>query len=456
MKDLTQGPIGGHLVQMSLFLFAGMLVQTLYYLVDLYFIARLGDQALAGVSAAGTLFFVVLAITQVLGVGTVTLIAHAVGRKDQADANLIFNQSMLLSAVTGLLVLIGGYAIASTFMNGLSADAATAAAGTTYLYWFLPCMGLQFAMVAMGSALRGTGIVKPTMLVQSVTVLINVALAPVLIAGWGTGKPLGVLGAGLASTIAVGAGVVLLLIYFLRLEHYVSFSAAAWRPHLPTWRRMFDIGLPSGGEFAMMFLIMGVIYWCIRDFGSAAQAGFGTGMRVMQAIFLPALAVAFAASPIAGQNFGARNAARVRETCYAALRVSVVIMAVLTALCQWRPDLLLAPFTQDPEVLTVGAQYLGIVSWNFVAMGVIFTCSGLFQAIGNTWPALLSSVGRVLTFVVPAIWLTTRPDTELEHFWYVSVASVALQAAISGWLLHREFRRRLVFDSPAAAPTATA
>lgn len=445
MKDLTQGPIGGHLAQMSLFIFAGMFIQTLYYLVDLYFIARLGPQALAGVSAAGTVFFIVMAMTQVLGVGTVTLISHAFGRKDQADANLIFNQSMLLSAACAAIVLLGGYAIAASYMTALSADAGTAAAGTVYLYWFLPCMALQFAMVAMSSALRGTGIVKPTMLVQSITVLINIALAPVLIAGWGTGKALGVLGAGLASTIAVAVGVIVLLIYFLRLEHYVSFDASAWRAHLATWRRMLNIGLPSGGEFVIMFLIIGVIYWCIRDFGPTAQAGFGVGSRVMQAIFLPALAVAFAASPIAGQNFGARNAERVRDTFRSALRVSVGIMFVLTLLCQWRPDLLVAPFTHDPQVLTVAAHYLRIVSWNFVAMGIIFTCSGLFQAIGNTWPALLSSAGRILTFVLPAIWISTLSGTQLDHFWYLSVASVALQACISGWLLHREFRRRLVF-----------
>src|SRR5687767_2022118 len=157
MKDLTEGPIGGHLAQMSLFIGASMLVQTLYYLVDLYFVAGLGEQALAGVGAAGTVAFLVLALTQVLGVGTVTLIAHAVGRKDQADANVVFNQSLVLSALCALLVLVGGYALADTYMEAISADRGTAVAGETYLHWFLPCLALQFAVVAMGSALRGTG-----------------------------------------------------------------------------------------------------------------------------------------------------------------------------------------------------------------------------------------------------------------------------------------------------------
>jgi len=451
MKDLTQGPIGGHLAQMSLFIGASMLIQTLYYLVDLYFVARLGEQALAGVSAAGTIMFVVLALTQVLGVGTVTLISHAVGRKDQSDANLVFNQSLVLSTLCAAVVLGGGYGVTDAYMQQISSDAGTAAAGKTYLHWFLPCLALQFAVVALGSALRGTGIVKPTMLVQALTVILNIILAPVLIAGWVTGRPLGVMGAALASSISIAVGTIVLLVYFARLEHYVTIRRSQWRPRLETWRRMLDVGLPAGGEFALMFVIVAVIYWCIRGFGADAQAGFGIGSRVMQCIFLPPMAIAFAASPIAGQNFGARRADRVLETYRTALRACLAIMAILTLLCQWRPDLLVSPFSDDAGVLEAATRYLQIVSWNFIAMGIVFTCSGLFQAMGNTWPALLSSGARILTFVVPAVWLSTRPWVRLEHFWYLSVASVALQAVFSWGLLQKEFRRRLAF---AAQPVA--
>ncbi len=445
MKDLTQGPIGGHLAQMSLFIGAGMLIQTLYYLVDLYFVAGLGETALAGVSAAGTVAFLVLALTQALGVGTVTLISHAVGRRDERDAGLIFNQALVLAAICGALLLLGGYAFSDAYMKEISADAATARAGEVYLHWFLPGLALQFATVAMGSALRGTGIVKPTMMVQAITLVLNIVLAPVLIAGWGTGHPLGVLGAGLASTVAIGVGVILLLAYFMKLEKYVRVDRSLWRPQFETWKRLFNIGIPAGGELALVFIVVGVIYWCIRDFGAAAQAGFGIGARVMQSIFLPAMAVAFAVSPIAGQNFGARRADRVRETFRSAALVSTVIMVALTIICQWDPDLLIRAFSSDPHVIEVGAQYLRIISWNFIGTGIIFTCSGLFQALGNTWPALLSSGGRIITFCLPAVWLSVHPWVRLEHFWYLSVATVALQALMSLWLLQGELRRRLAF-----------
>jgi putative MATE family efflux protein len=445
MKDLTQGSIGGHLAQMSTFIGVGMLVQTLYYLVDLYFVAGLGQQALAGVSAAGNVMFVVLALTQVLSVGTVTLISHAVGRKDQADANLVFNQSLLISSICSVLMLIAGYTIAGAYVREIAADAGAAQAGQTYLFWFVPGLALQFALVGMGAALRGTGIVKPTMTVQSLTLILNTILAPVLIAGWGTGHPLGVKGAALASSISISVGVILLMIYFARLEKYVHLNRSLWKPDFSTWKRMLNIGLPAGGEFMIMFLIVGIIYWCIRDFGAGAQAGFGIGSRVMQSIFLPAMAVAFAASPIAGQNFGARQAQRVRDTFRTAATACVGIMLIMTLLCQWKAPLLVGAFTNDPHVIDVAVKYLKIVSWNFVGTGIIFTCSGLFQAMGNTWPALLSSAGRILTFCIPAVWLSLQPWVQLEHFWHLSVATIVLQAIFSLWLLLGEFRKRLAF-----------
>src|SRR5580692_2952963 len=109
MKDLTEKPILGHLLQMAVPIAVSMIFQTLYFLIDLYFVARLGDAALAGVGAAGNVTFLVIALTQVLGVGTVALISHAVGRKDQADATLVFNQSLVMSATCALITLVGGY-----------------------------------------------------------------------------------------------------------------------------------------------------------------------------------------------------------------------------------------------------------------------------------------------------------------------------------------------------------
>lgn len=451
MHDLTQGSTLRHLLRMAVPMAIGMVFQTLYVLVDLYFVAQLGDTAIAGVSAAGNVQFLVMALTQVLGVGTMALIAQAAGRKDRDDANAVFNQSLTLAGACALLTLLGGYALAAAYMRRLGADAATVQAGTIYLFAFFPGLALQFALVTMGSALRGTGVAQPTMVVQLLTVILNAVLAPILIAGWLTGRPLGVVGAGLASSISIAAGVAMMTWYFARLESYVAVDRRQLRPRWAIWRRILRIGLPPGGEFALMFVYMGVIYAVIGSFGAAAQAGFGVGSRVMQAIFLPAIALAFACAPIAAQNVGAGQPARVREVFRTAAVTGSAIMLGLTLFCQWRPAWFIGGFTDEPEVIAVGAQFLRIISWNFVASGLVFICSGMFQALGNTMPALLSSASRFFTFVLPVLWLAAQPGFSLRQVWLASVASVTLQALLSLALLAREWRRRLPTGAPSPA-----
>ncbi len=428
----------------------GMVFQTLYYLVDLYFVGQLGDAAIAGLTSAGNVQFLIMAVTQILGVGTMALIAQASGRKDREDANLIFNQSLGQAALCAVGTVVFGYWLARAYMLTLGADAATIEAGTTYLYWFLPGLGLQFALISMGSALRGTGIVNPTIVVQVSTVVLNAILSPIMIAGWLTGRPMGLAGAGLSTTISVAVAVLMMLVYFLRPERYVVFDFGMLRPRWHTWKRILAVGLPPGGEFALIFVYMAVIYWTTRDFGPAAQAGFGVGSRVMQAIFLPAMAIAFATAPVAGQNFGAGRYERVRQTYRSSVTTLSALMLILTLLCQWRPDLLIAGFSDDPAVIGVGEDFLRIISWNFVATGIVFTNSSMFQAMGNTLPALLASATRIMTFAVPAVWFTTLPSFELRHLWYLSVATVALQAGASYWMLTVEFRKRLVAAEAAA------
>jgi Na+-driven multidrug efflux pump len=127
-------------------------------------------------------------------------------------------------------------------------------------------------------------------------------------------------------------------------------------------------------------------------------------------------------------------------------------MLVLTVFCQWRPDALIAFFSDDPAVIEAGAGFLRIISLNFICSGIVFTCSGMFQAIGNTMPALIASATRIITFAIPAIWLSGQPWFELHHLWYTSVVTVTLQAAASWWMLSMELKRKLTDDTAFAPP----
>jgi Na+-driven multidrug efflux pump len=206
---------------------------------------------------------------------------------------------------------------------------------------------------------------------------------------------------------------------------------------------MLRIGLPAGGEFALVSVYMVLVYDIIRPFGAAAQAGFGIGIRVIQALFLPTVAIAFAAAPVAGQNYGAGLGGRVRKTFYSAATMSATIMLALTLLCEIAPAGMIRFFNGDPGVVSFGSEYLRITCWNFLASGIVFVSSSVFQGMGNTLPPLGASALRLLLFAIPAYAVSHQPGFQLRHVWYLSVASVTVQLVVNLWLLHREFARKL-------------
>jgi putative MATE family efflux protein len=454
MQDLTTGSITRHLLKTMSFMLLMMVFQTLYVLVDLYWVGRLGTASVAAVGIAGNLMFVVLAMTQMLAVGTTTVVAHAMGRRDGDAARLGFNQSLSLSLLCGVLFLGAALALRTRYASAQSADAETATQAARYLLWFIPAMAFQFPLVAMSAALRGAGNFKLGVAVGVTTVVLNMAVAPVLIFGWMGAPAMGISGAAVASLVAILIGNGWLLLHF-RHEPILSYARGELRPRMVVWKRMLSIGLPAGFDFAMMAVYLFIVYAVTRPFGAAAQAGFGIGMRVLQAGFMPVVALGMSVAPIAGQNFGAGHADRVRHTFRDGALLAMAMMLVLLIISQAAAPQLVGVFTHDPAAIDAGAHYLRIISWSFVASGVIFVTNSMFQAMGNTMPSVVTSLARIVIVAIPVLLLSQRPGFALTTIWYLAAVSVFVQLALALLLLRREFGRRLRFGTGAVAGETT-
>jgi Na+-driven multidrug efflux pump len=170
----------------------------------------------------------------------------------------------------------------------------------------------------------------------------------------------------------------------------------------------------------------------------------------MQSMFLPVIALSFAVAPVVGQNFGGRQPIRVRQAFRSAMFISTSMMVVLTLLAQFGGGALIRLFSRDPSVIAFGADYLKVISFNFIFAGAVFTSSSVFQGIGNTLPPLASSLSRLILFALPATLLSRTPGFQITQVWYLSVLTVVLQSGVNLFLLQREMRIKLAFQSSPA------
>ncbi len=190
------------------------------------------------------------------------------------------------------------------------------------------------------------------MIFQVLSVVLNMVLAPFLIFGIGPWPKLGVTGAALATFVSILVADLLIIVYFEKKYHYLRFRFPLWRAQMKIWGAMLRIGVPAGAEFVLLFVYILIVYVIIRNFGPAAQAGFGVGARVMQALFLPVVALSFAVSPVVGQNFGGRQPDRVRDSVKSGLGIAAAMMLVLALITWLAPGTMIRFFSKDAAVMS--------------------------------------------------------------------------------------------------------
>jgi hypothetical protein len=222
---------------------------------------------------------------------------------------------------------------------------------------------LQFAIAVLARA-RGIGNFRPGMIVSTSTVVSTWSRRHLLIFGWGTGHAFGVAGGDLDARVDRRRGRVV----HRDLSSDRCCASTPRRPSLAIWKQV-SRSVPPGVEFGLVAVYLFVVYTVSRPFGAEAQAGFGIGMRVIQAGFMPVVALGFAVAPVAGQNVGAGLASRVRDTYRAAAAMAMGVMLVVAVVCQVAGRQLMGIFSSDPGVIAVGNEYLHIMAWTFVAWG---------------------------------------------------------------------------------------
>ncbi|NOT87954.1 MAG: MATE family efflux transporter [Lysobacter sp.] len=443
MKDLTQGRIDVHLLRMSGAMLLNMLMGTLFSLGNIYWLGRLGAQAQAAVTLSGIPMMLLLTLMPVISMGAGILISHAVGAKDQARANRIFNEafgaSMILIAVIGAIAWVQREAFGSL----MTSDPGTAALIATYTRWFIPSIVVQLPLFVLAGALEFTGNVRAGTIAQSATVVLNAILTPILMFGWLGMPKLGLTGTGMASFIACSITMLCMLAYFARKDAYLSMRPSIWFSRPKELWGALKIGLPIGIEGGLVAAYLLVIALLLRPFGPVEQAAFGIGHRVFQAALMPLMALSTAACVIVGQSHGAGMGDRVREVLRTSLIIGGIVGPTLLIVFESFAPWICSRFSDDAAVIAAGSVFLRIGALTFIPSSVAYVVFAVLTGMGNTRASLFTQIAYAALVVLPAFALSRLAEFEPRWLWTVMVVAGCVQALMAWYFLRRDFGKRV-------------
>ena len=432
--DLTAGPILKTLIRLAVPVTVSMVMFTIYLLVDLYFVGRLGPDAVAALSISSNAFFIHLGFSTILGTGGMALIAQAFGRKDYAHAAQVFKQSVLMALIVGILETVTGLLIAPSYITFFGGSGKSLQWGIQYFQIFSISFLFMILLYVIGNCFRGMGNTKTPMIILLQANILNIILDPILIFGWAGLPAMGVRGAAIASLISQ--------IYALVIYGYSIFIKGAYMDVKGPWRlsqsivgKSLYIGIPSGMNHFLLAANLLITYRVISIYGTAALASIGIGFRILQAIYIPVIALAAAMAAIIGQNFGANQYSRITGTFRRAWAISMVFMVCCTVISRLFPEELIGIFSNDPDVIHFGVIYLTVFSLGYAAVGTIMVANSAFQGLGKTYPCLIGAALDNALFAGLVLTLPAFFGWGIQSVWWIKLATALAEAAVvTAWL----------------------
>ncbi len=421
---LTRGPVGRHLVDMTLPMLLGITTMMAQSFIDAWFLGRVGDRALAAYSFGFPILMIVTSVAIGLGAGTSSVVARAIGAEDHRRAKRLVTDSLILSfLITASVSLIGVLTIEPLF-RVLGAPEDMIPMIRTFM--IILYGGVPFIVVGMVgmSSMRATGDTRlPSKLMISGAVL-NVALDPIFIFGFGPVPAMGLNGAAMAALLARGAIFVGALYLLLHKLHMVSFR----KPKLPelrkSWADILHVGLPAAGTNAIVPVGLAVITAMIARFGPEAVAGFGVASRIESLVLVIYYALSAVIGPFVGQNLAAGKENRIQlslRLCAAFCIGSGLVIAIALALLSgFLPTL----FSSNEDVVRVTRLFLWIAPVSYGAYGIVMVVNAAFNGLGKPMPGVVISVTRILVLYVPLAIIGMRIYGIVGIFAAYAVANV--------------------------------
>ncbi len=419
-RNLLEGSITKSLIFLAIPIIIANLLHSAYHLTDLFWVGRLGEEAVAAMSMNFPVIFLFISLGIGLSMAGSILVAQYYGEKNHENVDFVAGQSVFMILLVSLIVSVLGYFLSPFIIGLMGAEEAVATASIEYLQVQFLGMIFIFGYMNFQALLRGVGEVKIPMFIILGTVLLNLVIDPIFILGYGPIPAFGVKGAAMATVITEGCAFAIGLFLLIRGWHGVKLRWKNLRPRAKLIKKLFAIGLPTSVEMSTRSMAMIFMVFLVTGFGTTITAAYGIGGELLGLVILPALGLSMATSTMVGQNLGARNVERAEKASQKGVFIGFVTLSIVGVLLFFFGGMVSAAFIPgETAVINESANFIRIMAFSFGFIAVQQVLNGTFRGAGNTGTAMAISIVSLWALQIPLAYvLSTYTSLGAEGLWW--------------------------------------
>jgi putative MATE family efflux protein len=450
------GSIPRALFTLALPIMLANLLQTGYQLSDAFWVGRLGADAVAAISVSFPVTFLVIALGSGLAMAGATLSAQYMGAGRQDMVNHVAAQTMLMVVITSALFGTLGYALAPFLLRLLGVAPAVYEGALGFLRVSFVGILFVFTYAMFQALMRGVGQTRIPLLIVGCTVLLNFALGPLFIFGWGPIPGNGVMGAAMATLVTQALASIAGVVVFMRGRHGIQLT---WRGFLPDptyLKRAFFLGIPGSLELSTRALGLMVMSFLVASFGTLTIAAYGVGSNILQMVTVPVMGLSMAVSTLVGQNIGAGNTARASQAAVVGAWVSFGLLTALGAIAWFAAPWLVAFFVpEDPAVIEEGARFIRTMCLAWGGIGVQLCIVAAFRASGNMLMSMVIAMVSQWMVQFPLAYVLAR-HTSLHAqglWWSFPITNIVVAVVSVCWFARGTWKNKRLTEEDAQIAT---
>ena len=423
-KNLIEGNIRRQLYDLTWPMLLGMMGMVIFNLVDTYFVGKLGVQELSAMSFSFPVVMFINSLSQAVGIGTSSLISRNIIHTERKEVKMMASRALLLGMIIVLLFAILGLLTIRPVFSGLGAENDVLDYINDYMrIWYF---GVPFVVIPMigNNIVRATGDTFTPGMIMIAIAAVNAILDPLLIFGYGPFNEMGIEGAALATVIARGIGLVIILIFLIKRENLLTIHFGQVKSILSTWRNVLHIAGPASLTMLITPISIGFITKILAGFGKEAVAAFGVASRVEMFVLMIIMALSSVLIIFVGQNLSKKKFQRITDALNISLKFSMLWGAFIFVLLLFFGLAIASAFTHDVIVIEITKKYFYILGASYGLQGLVVLSTASFNGINKPYPSTLFSIIRMLVLYVPLAWLGSNLFGVYGVFWAGFIANV--------------------------------